>query len=530
MTASTKRPLAFDRRTLAGGAAAMGAAFLAPSLASAQTPEPESNIDLALATVDDLVTGIMEATGVPGVAVGVVYQDQVVHLAGYGVRETGTTDPIDPDTVFQLASVSKGMSATTVAAVVGDGAASWDDLVHDSYPLFALSEAWTTHEATVRDLFCHRSGLPEHAGDLLEDIGFSKEAMIERLRFYNPAGSFRAHYDYTNAALSAAAYSVAAKVGIDWNDLAWSRLYEPLGMTSTSSRFDDYIAQENRAIPHMQVEPGVWAFVEQRQPDAQTPAGGVSSSARDMMQYLRLLLGGGSVDGEEIIANAALAQTLVPHMISSPVADPSVQRTGFYGLGWNVGVNGLGQPSFNHSGAFSLGAATFAAFNPSEEVGIVVLTNGAPIGVPESIGLTFLDYAILGQAPIDYLPLLQVAFAESLRPFHDRGIDFSVQPEGFSESAPLASYTGDYASDLWGIAGVREENGGLMLELGPNRTAYAMTHYDGNQFTFQPPGENGLVPSLVKFAIGADETAESVTIDYLDREGQGTLARAETDA
>jgi len=124
-----------------------------------------ANVALAVAALDGIVQDTMTRSGVPGVAIAVVHQDAVAHLAGYGVREAGTSGPVDPDPVFQLASVSKSLAATTVAAIVGDGVVTWDTRLSDLDPTFALSDAWVTREVTVRDMFSHRSGPRGHGGD-----------------------------------------------------------------------------------------------------------------------------------------------------------------------------------------------------------------------------------------------------------------------------------------------------------------------------------------------------------------------------
>ena len=103
---------------------------------------------------------------VPGLAVAVVYRDEVVHLAGYGRREIGNEKtPVCEDTVFQLASLSKPLAATVVAALVGDKKLSWDTRIADVDPEFRLQENYPTAEVTVRDMFAHRSGLSGNAGN-----------------------------------------------------------------------------------------------------------------------------------------------------------------------------------------------------------------------------------------------------------------------------------------------------------------------------------------------------------------------------
>ncbi len=103
-----------------------------------------------------------------------------------GVRAAGSDEPVDADTVFQLASMSKPVGATVVAQQVGEGSIGWDTPVIEHLPTFALADPYVTEHATVGDLYAHRSGLPDHAGDDLEDLGYDRAQVIERLRFLPP--------------------------------------------------------------------------------------------------------------------------------------------------------------------------------------------------------------------------------------------------------------------------------------------------------------------------------------------------------
>src|SRR5262249_49330394 len=258
---------------------------------------------------------------------------------------------------FQLASVSKPITSTILAILVSLGLIDWDDRVIDHDPDFSLYDPWVTRAVTLRDLLCHRSGLPEHGGDLLEDLGYNRAAVLHRLRYLNPASSFRSRYAYTTFGYTAAAAAAARAAGKSWEDLAAEKLYRPLGMKSTSSRFGDYAAAKNRALLHARVE-GQWVAKYVRDPDAQSPAGGVSSTARDLAQWMRLQLGGGKFNGKQLIAAKALGETHRPQIVSHRPANPATDRAGFYGLGWNVNYDEQGRVRLSHSGGFDLGAAT----------------------------------------------------------------------------------------------------------------------------------------------------------------------------
>jgi CubicO group peptidase (beta-lactamase class C family) len=517
-----------------GGAGLAASAVAAIGLSRAGTPRAVAmtaaqgvsaqGVTAAVAALDGVIQEALDRTGVPGLAVGVVHQDTVVHLAGHGVREAGTSDPIDADTVFQLASLSKPIAATVVAGVVGDGDVEWDSRIGDLLPGFVLFDPWVTREVTLRDMFAHRSGLPHHAGDDLEDLGYDREAVLHRLRYLRPVSSFRSTYAYTNFGLTAAAAAAAAAVGASWEDLASERLYRPLGMTSTSSRFADFVAATNRARGHVPSD-GAYVAKYQRQPDAQSPAGGVSSTVRDLAQWVRLHLGGGTVDGQEIVAADALGETHRPQIPSNRAVNPATDRTGFYGLGWNVSYDGQGRVRLSHSGAFALGAGTTVFLIPAEQLGIVVLTNASPIGLAEAVALSFLDLAERGTVANDYLEILGPIVTAELTPEYGTEVDYGVPPADPAPPLALDAYLGDFENDYFGEIAVVTEGDKLVLRLGPDQTAYPMRHYDRDVFLYQPIGENAGGESAVGFTIGAGGLATSVAIENLDRNHQGTFTR-----
>ena len=504
-----------------------GLGLLAPRTVLAETAAVgiRGRIESYLPALDDLVRETLKQTGVPGLSIAIVHSDQIVCLEGFGVRQAGKPEPVNADTVFQLASMSKPIASTVVAALAGDGLVTWDDPIVRHDPEFAMHAAWVTREITLRDMFCHRSGLPHHAGDTLEDIGYDRREVLHRLRYIKPASSFRSHYAYTNFGLTAAAIAAAKASGKSWEDLSVERLYRPLGMKSTSSRFADFTASPNRALGHVGQD-GAWAAKYTRDPDAQSPAGGVSSSARDMAQWLRLQLGRGSIDGREIIRAAALDETHRPQAVSTPAANAMVDRSSFYGLGWGIGYDEQGRIRWSHSGGFNLGAATCVNVLPVEQIGIVALTNTCPIGVPEAICRSFLDLALTGKVERDWLALFGQAMAATMAPEYGTSIDYSKLPERPTAALAANAYVGNYRSDLYGPIWVAATDPELVLKLGPRQELYVLRHFDRDVFTYQPIGENAYGPSAVRFQIGANQNATSLTIENLDTTGQGTFHRA----
>ncbi|OCB57883.1 serine hydrolase [Mycobacterium malmoense] len=484
---------------------------------------PAGRIDDAVAKVDGLVDDLMKSTGIPGMAVAIVHGGKVLYAKGFGVKDvgrgSGQDNKVDADTVFQLASVSKSVGATVVAHEVTDNVVAWDTPVAAKLPWFTLGDPYVSSHVTIADLYSHRSGLPDHAGDKLEDLGYGRRQTLERLKFL-PLAPFRISYAYTNYGVTAAAEAVAAAAGKSWEDLSDEALYRPLGMTSTSSRFADFVARPNHAVNHVKVG-DKWEARFQRDPDPQSPAGGVSSSVDDMARWLMMLLGNGTYNGRRIAAPEALLPATSPQMVSSPAKTPKA-RTGFYGYGFNASVDSSGRTEYSHSGAFALGAATNFVVMPAEDLGIIALTNGAPYGIPETLTAQFMDLVQYGQIREDWGTLYKKAIGWLNNP---EGSLVGKQPPATPAPArPLRDYAGVYASDYWGPAVVTEHDGTLQLAMGPKNRTLTLTHWDGDTFTFGLTDENA-PPGTISKATFSGSPVRTLTLEYYDSDKLGTFTR-----
>jgi CubicO group peptidase (beta-lactamase class C family) len=471
----------------------------------------------SFATLDQIVKKDMSKTGVPGVAVAVVHGDEVVYTKGYGVRSTETGEKVTPETVFQIASLSKPVSSTIMAGLVGEGAFAWDDPVTPQNVDYPYADPWVTDHVTYADLFAHRSGLPGAAGNDLEAIGYDRSTILDRLR-YVPLDPFRSTYSYSNFAMTLGGETGAAAAGSTWEDASERVLFDPVGMTSTSMRHDDFLARSNRADLHVEVD-GEWVPDYTREPDAQAPAGGVSSNVVDLAQWMRLQLRGGMLGDERIIDEEALDATHTPHVMNRPL-NPVTNPASFYGLGWSISVQPDGEVAWDHSGAFSNGAATTVKLIPAEDIGIVVLTNAAPIGVAEAIAADYLDAVISGSTKSS-LALWTKRFSGLYGPKPDL-----TEPANPTPARDAAAYVGTYRNDYVGDMEIVDNAGTLQLVVGPGGMTYDLEHFDGDTFLYLSAPETPDYPSQLTFAVGADGVATALTDTTFEGSGQELLTRA----
>ncbi|ONG57054.1 hypothetical protein BKE38_04995 [Pseudoroseomonas deserti] len=474
-------------------------------------------LERALAALPEDVEAIRGPAGVPGVAVAVVAGGQRRFARGFGRRRIDQAAPVTTETVFQIASLSKPLAASVVATQVAAGRCAWDDPAQRHLPWLRLSDPGIAARASIGDFMAHRTGLPAYAGDQLEDLGFGRRAILERLRLL-PLRPFRASYAYSNFGLTLGAEAAAAAAGQDWESLAESALYRPLGMGATSSRHADFLARADRAVLHARTPEGFRPLYD-RDADAQSPAGGVSSNVLDLAAWMTMLLAGGA----PLVPAEALAPAFQPQALSAPGHVPGA-RPGFYGFGFNVGVGPGGRVMLGHSGAFLLGGATAMQLLPGEGIGIVVLTNAAPVGVAEAIAATFLDRLQFGAPQRDWAATFGEAFAAFFAPEGDLAGKTPPVP-ATAPRAPEACL-GRYDNAFHGPAEVVRGPSGLLLRLGPKAVDMPLLPWDGDDFAMAPGGENAPPGSLASLRFDmAGGRAVGFRAQYYDASGLGRWTR-----
>lgn len=487
------------------------ALFAPPPSAAGPAPIAAAQVDAAVAQLDGIVADVMRRSQVPGMAVAVVKDGKTLYAKGFGVRRIGSPDKVDADTVFQLASMSKSVGATVVARLVGQGVVSWDTPVVRELPDFKLADDATTQRVTIGDFYAHRSGLQASAGDDLEALGFDRPQVLQRLR-YTPLQAYGTSYNYANFGMTAGGEAAAVAAGVEWATLSERLLYQPLGMTATSSRFADFMQRGNRASPHVKRD-GRYQALYQRQPDAQSPAGGVSSSVNDLTRWMSLVLQKGSYQGRSVVQAEALAAALSPQVVKSPAS--ASEPASYYGYGFALATSASGREKITHSGAFIAGAGTSFSMIPSAGLAIVTLTNAAPVGAPEAVNAAFEDLVEFGEVKQDWLAVVGAAMAG----FYVLDGSLAGQPPPAQPVAPLGSnaYTGSYANSYYGDAVVQAQGNELVLKMGPGGVkTFALRHWSGNTFVFDLPlddSEPGSV-SRVDFKPGVSGLSDSLQIEY----------------
>jgi CubicO group peptidase (beta-lactamase class C family) len=217
---------------------------------------------------------------VPGLAIAVVKDGQVIFAKGYGVRQLGKPGKVDAQTIFGIASTTKAMTAACAAMLVDEGKLHWDDKVTDYLPDFQLYDPYVTRELTVRDLFLHDSGVG-NTDFLWGTMNISANEILHRMRLVKPQYGFRAGFVYQNIFYMAAGKVIEKASGMPWETFIQQRIFKPLKMTRTVPTFSQSKGMPNQTEAHARVDSSIMV-VEKDVTDAISPAGGVWSCVDDM--------------------------------------------------------------------------------------------------------------------------------------------------------------------------------------------------------------------------------------------------------
>lgn len=445
---------------------------------------------------------------VPGVAVSIVQNDQVIFAKGFGVRRFDQADLVNPDTIFQLASVSKTFIGAGLGLGVDNGLVKWDEEIIKHLPEFALQDPYPSRFATARDLLAHRTGLPAFRGDLLGKMGYSSPEILYRVRFIEPATSFRNTANYSNVGFFVAGELLGKIFKSSWEQVLKEKLLSSLDMQRTG--FANQLDKSNVAASHAIID-GQMRIVPWDRTGGFPAAGGISSTAADMARYMIMHLNGGKFQGKQILKPSTLQEIFTPSMVSevsfseAPPINPESLFS--YGLGWGI-YNYNGYKVVEKGGALD-GVRTNITLIPELKLGICILSNLNLTLLPEVIRAKFLEN-YLGKSQINVEAGIQKMEAAITKLF-------AVEPKPYKAlppSHPLEHYTGTFENQLYGLVQIRLENGELVLEVGPARWKGRLTHWSNDTFTLQWPTINSGNEQLT-YMFGPEGQASEIQTETL---------------
>ena len=504
---------------------------LLPVFVLAQTRSEETD---PLKGLDEFIRAGMQDTKLPGFALAIVRDDKIILTKGYGIREVGHAAPVDEHTIFPIGSTTKALTATALGMLVDEGKLKWDDPIVNHLASFQLYDPWVGRHTTLRDALTHRS---DTNPDLLSSVTIlTRDEIIERLRFVQPDGPFRARFSYNNVMYTLAGQVLAAAAGMSWDEFIRQRLFVPLGMNESYTNLDTLWDRNNIApcftcdlnhpvhvedarnhgnvsLGHMMIADRPTAIPPRRY-DNIGPAGGeLSSSAHDMAQWLKLQVGNGVFNSMRLVSNESMDETHSPQNIL-PAETDYFPRKGMtpiaYGFGWFL-YDYSGTRIVWHSGGV-LGFRALVGLLPEKHVGVAILTNCFMAPLAPALMMRIFDaYLGLPQhewSKEDVAPNVRIAQKA-------KELENNLQAariKGTHPSLPLERYAGTYESAMYGKVTVALENGGLVLRFpGAQVADLEHWHYDTFRMRLRGPLDAGV---FATFSLNLRGEVAEMALDY----------------
>ena len=513
------------------GAALAQTPVAAPAVSAVSAASPAAS-QLAWLSTD--VERVMKQFDVPGIAIAIVKDGQVLAAQGFGVRKLGAPDKVDAKTLFEVASNSKAFTAAALAMLVDEGKLAWDDPVTKHLPDFQMYDAYVTHEMTVRDLLTHRSGLGLGAGDLLwwPTTSFSTDEIIHKLRYIPPSTSFRSSYAYDNLLYIVAGKIIAAKSGKTWGETIRERILTPVGMTTTTTSLAENAGNPNVANAHSKINDRIAAVKAMPVPNA-VGAVGINTNAEDIARWMNVLLAQGKLpaaanaaaDGKEArLFSAKQARELwtaqTPMRTGEPNAKLAGTRANFaaYGLGFQL-RDYHGRLLALHSGALQ-GFYSKVVLVPEEKLGIAILTNAESGGSLNALQWQLLGRLVDKDDKTDWIGAVAAVEDEMHAKEKARLAKTSASRAAKSQpSLPRTAYDGDYQDPWYGIATIKHVGGKQVLSLSrtPDLTG-ELEHYQHDTFIVRWKERNFNADAYVTFALNPDGSIERMKMQPISTE------------
>lgn len=469
-----------------------------------------------LNNLDSVFNKILKDYHVSGFSVAVVHKDSVVYSKGFGFRDLEKKLPATPQTLYAIGSSTKAFTAALLGKLLDNGN-SLDDKAIKYLPTLYFKDGRES-QVTIRDLMTHRTGLNRYDYSWYVFNTDSRDSLLQRVKYMEPTADLRAKWQYNNFMYLAQGMVAEHITKKSWEENIKEQFLTPLSMKRTNFDVKEmakdpdaskgYTVDDKKnikAIPYFDIQ-------------GMGPAGSINSSVMDISQWLKLWIAGGKFKGKEILPSKYIEQAASSQMVISgglPGKYPDIYVSN-YGLGWMISSY-RGHYQVEHGGNID-GFSASVSFFPSDQLGIVVLTNQNSSQVPDIIRNLIVD-RWLGLSTINWNE--RSVTPESKEDEKEEKVDL-VRVLNTKPSHIKADYTGKFSNPAYGSFQIALKNDSLKITLGKQHAL--LSHYHFDVFELREIDEKGKVDtaesvSKINFRSSMDGKIESAAIDLDDPSG-----------
>jgi len=428
--------------------------------------------------LDRYIDSFMKDWNIAGLALGIVYKDQLIYAKGYGYRDLKNALPVDAKTLFPIASNTKLFTATAACMLVEEGKLNLDKPVRNFMPSLYFHNDELNAKVTLRDMLSHRTGLPRYDGIWIASP-FTRKETIDKVVYMKPQLGFREGYIYNNMMFASVGAVMETVTGVSWEEITRKRIFQPLQMNASCFTNEEMMKSGNFAYSYY--EPDSTDKLQNvtyvAQSDALGPAGIIKSNIEDMSHWMIVQLNGGKYKGQQAIPENAIKQTLSPNNIADIEGKWDELSNSLYSLG-RIMQTYKGYKITTHTGSID-GYHSNLTFIPSENIAVFLVHNSVPAGSVRPV-MAFPIIDRLLNLPLttwserykkDYLK----SKADSKRAKDSIN---ATQVKNTSPSHVLKNYTGKFSNPIYGDVVIEMQNDELVLSFRNQRSLLHHFHYD----------------------------------------------------
>lgn len=455
--------------------------FLAGLFQSSQAQQPT----FVTENIDAYIDKGMKDWDIPGLAIVIVKDGQVILRKGYGVRDIETKEPVDENTLFMIASNSKLFTGLALAQLEQRRKLSLNDRIQKYFPEYKLFDTISTQLVTIRDMLSHRIGTKTFQGDFtFWNSALTRTEIMNKMRLLKPVGEFRQDYGYCNSCFLVAGEVIPRVTGISWEKYIQDSILTPLEMTRSTPISAGMETKQNVARPYTTSYTGKLNRVPYDQWDNLGPAASLISNVTDLTNWLQFQLDSGKYRTRTIMPFSVLQKTRDVNIVTSS------RKSGIYPMhfrGYGLGVFAAdynGRQIFWHTGGAG-GMVSNVCFVPELNLGIAVLTNNDNQNFFEALRYQVLD-AYLGVNGGNRSEQSLTGFKRSMKTQLDEIANWKARVKGTKPSLALNDYAGNYTHDLYGSLSIQVRDSRLVVRFNGHKNLTAtLDHMDNDEWLLQ---------------------------------------------
>jgi len=477
-----------------------------------QAQDKNQITDKRFAGVDTALARVLSVWKGPGFAVVVVEKNKVVYANGFGFRNYEEKLPVTPNTLFAIGSCTKAFTASLIGELAAKGDLDIDKPVRNYLPDLKFFNDDMNDRITLRDMMCHRTGLPRHDFAWYLFSTTTRDSLVKRLQYLEPSARVRDKWQYNNFMFMLQGVVVEKITHQTWETNIKNNIFLPLGMNHSNTSIADMEKDPDAALGYEIKDSANTRRIHKLDYfhiDAMGPAGSINSSVMDMSNWLITWIHGGKFNHKEIIPAGFAKEAMSSQMIAGsgfPEADTKDLQFSNYGFGWSL-ASYRGHYRVEHGGNID-GFSASSSFFPSDSIGIVVLTNQNASSIP-SIVRNILADKILGLKYYDWNSYMWNNYAK-MKQEEKEAESSKVKSDKARTipSHPLKNYTGLFNNKGYGSMDIFIDHDSLFLQTGKSISWLKQDQYDW--FKMYERDKQGHVDTSQGFSIEfrTDQTGE----------------------